>query len=83
MNKAELVDNISEKTNWTKADSKVALESILEAIREGVASDGKVQMVGFGTFKSVERAARTGRNPKTGEAVEIPAKTVTKFSASF
>ncbi len=83
MNKSELIDAVASSLNVSKADAKKSLEAVLDSIKSGVASEGKVQLLGFGTFKSQVRSARVGRNPATGESINIPAKTVTKFSASF
>ena len=83
MNKSELIDAVASSLNVSKADAKKSLEAVLDSIKSGVASEGKVQLLGFGTFKSQVRSARVGRNPQTGASINIPAKTVTKFSASF
>jgi DNA-binding protein HU-beta len=83
MSKQDVINTVAERTGLTKVYVKSALESTLEVIKEVVASGEKVQFIGFGTFSSVERKARTGRNPQTGKPLEIPAKVVTKFKASF
>lgn len=81
MNKAELIDAIAESANLTKKDAKAALESTLEIIGNCLKSGDSVQLIGFGTFKVNSRKARTGRNPKTGEEIEIPATNAPAFVA--
>ncbi len=74
MNKADLVNQVQESGNYqSNATARQAVEDVLEAITAGITSDGKVQIVGFGTFSVKERAARTGRNPRTGESIQIAA----------
>eukprot|EP00555_Chaetoceros_dichaeta_P013639 CAMPEP_0198262570 /NCGR_PEP_ID=MMETSP1447-20131203/11053_1 /TAXON_ID=420782 /ORGANISM="Chaetoceros dichaeta, Strain CCMP1751" /LENGTH=145 /DNA_ID=CAMNT_0043950857 /DNA_START=73 /DNA_END=510 /DNA_ORIENTATION=+ len=79
--KPEFISKIAEKSGLTKADSEAALSAILETISEEVAAGKKISMVGFGTFKLTERAARLGRNPKTGEEIQIKASKSPKFTA--
>ena len=79
MNKSELVDIISQKTLFTKSDSEQVLDAALEAIRESVAEGNDVKLVGFGTFSRLNRKSRSGRNPKTGKELKIPATCVPKF----
>ena len=74
MTKASLVDYIAEKADLTKADAARALDAMLEG-------EGKVTLVGFGTFSAKKREARTGRNPQTGEEVKIAARVVPNFKA--
>ena len=81
MNKTELVAAIAEKANLTKKDSEAALVAMVEAVTEALAKGDKVQVIGFGSFEVKNRAARTGRNPKTKEAIEIPASVVPTFKA--
>ncbi len=83
MNKAELVDQIAEKADLSKAAAERALNAFTDTVTETLASPGdqKITLVGFGTFSTSERAARTGRNPQTGETINIPATTVPKFKA--
>lgn len=81
MTKAELVDFIAEKADLTKADAGRALEAMMEGVTSGLKETGKVTLVGFGTFTAKKREARTGRNPQTGEAVKIAARTVPGFKA--
>ena len=80
MNKAELINSISEKTGHTQVDTLKTLDALLETIEATVAGGDKVQLVGFGTFEPQHRAARTGRNPQTGEPLEIAEATLPKFS---
>ena len=81
MNKTELVNAIAQKAGLTKVDAKNALEATIEAIGEALANNDKIALVGFGTFATVEKAARQGINPRTKEKVEIPARKVVKFKA--
>ena len=81
MTKAELVEFIAENADLTKADADRALDAVLEGVIEGLKRTGKVALVGFGTFNAKEREAHTGRNPQTGEAVEIAARVVPSFKA--
>lgn len=79
MNKQQLVDYIANKTGLTKKDVNNALDAMIEAVVETVSGDDSVTLTGFGTFLSVHRKATVKRNPKTGEAVNVPAKNVPKF----
>jgi len=81
VNKAELISSVAEKTNLTKKDAEKALSAMLESIREALSAGDKVQLVGFGTFETRERAARKGRNPQTGEEIDIAATKVPVFKA--
>ena len=81
MNKSELVDKISAIAGLTKADSKKALDATLVAIKEALAANDKVALVGFGTFSVSERPAREGINPAPQEKIQIEAKKVAKFKA--
>ena len=81
MNKAELITSISEKSKLTKKDAEAALKGFIESVQEALANGEKVQLVGFGTFETRERAAREGRNPRTKETIQIPASTVPVFKA--
>ena len=81
MNKSELVDAIAAGAELSKAAAARALDTTIEAITAAVAKGDQVTLVGFGSFKASARAARTGKNPKTGEALAIAATTVPKFSA--
>ena len=79
MNKTDLINDIAEASGLTKADATKALNATTAAIANAVKNDDKVALVGFGTFSVSERPARTGKNPRTGEMIEIPAKKVVKF----
>ena len=81
MNKSELIAKMAEKSGLTKKDNEVALKAFIEAVEETLESGEKVQLVGFGTFETRERAAREGRNPRTKETINIPASTVPVFKA--
>ncbi|AOY80429.1 MULTISPECIES: HU family DNA-binding protein [Moorena] len=81
MNKGELVDKVAEKATVTKKQADAVLTATIETIMEAVSEGDKVTLVGFGSFESRERKAREGRNPKTGEKMEIPATKVPAFSA--
>jgi DNA-binding protein HU-beta len=81
MNKSELVEATAKAADISKAAAERALSSIIDAVVKTVAKGDTVTLVGFGTFKSAKRAARTGKNPKTGEALKIAATTVPKFTA--
>ncbi len=81
MNKSELVEVTAKEAGITKAAAEKALAAIIGAVVKTVTQGESVTLVGFGTFKSAKRAARTGKNPKTGAAIKIPATTVPKFTA--
>ena len=82
MNKAELVAAVQASGNYSsRASAEQAVADVLGAISGGIANDGKVQIVGFGTFAVKERAARQGRNPRTGEPVQIAASKNVSFKA--
>ena len=81
MNKEELVKEIAKKTKVSQKQSSEILTAIVETIEKTISKGKKVTLVGFGTFESRKRAARTGRNPQTGKELKIPAKTVPVFSA--
>ena len=81
MNKAELVAKIADDSDITKTQANAALDSFIEAITKTLKGGGKVTLVGFGTFSVSKRAARTGRNPQTGQAIKIKAKKVARFKA--
>lgn len=82
MNKTQLIQKIAENGNMTKKDAETALNAVVAAISDAVAAGEKVQVSGFGSFDVKARDARTGRNPKTGEAVEIAASKRVVFSAA-
>lgn len=81
MNKTELITEVSEKTGLTKKDSERAVIATFDSIMNAVEAGEKVQLVGFGSFDAKMRAARTGRNPKTKEEINIPASRVPVFKA--
>ena len=74
MNKAELVAKMSDDAGISKTQANAALDSMIEAVTKTLKGGGKVTLVGFGTFTVTKRQARTGRNPQTGEAIKIKAK---------
>ncbi|NPA53836.1 MAG: HU family DNA-binding protein [Aquificae bacterium] len=79
MNRKELVDFIADKVDTTKADSERMVEAFMEAVTTTLAKKDSVVLTGFGTFSTSERAARTARNPRTGETVNVSARTAPKF----
>ena len=81
MNKSQLIKNIAASANLTQAQATAALQALETSIIDELANGGEVALTGFGTFKVTERAARTGRNPKTGETLEIAASKVPSFKA--
>ena len=81
MNKNELINAVAERANLTKKDSEAAVSAMVEAITDALCEGDKVQLVGFGSFEVKKREARVGRNPKTKEAIEIPATKVPVFKA--
>jgi len=81
MNKTELISAIAEKSGLSKKDSEKALSAAIDSITEALAKGDKVQLVGFGSYEVKERAARTGHNPKTKEAIVIPASKNPVFKA--
>lgn len=81
MNKTDLVASVAEKTDLTKREAEKVITEVFASIEEALAKGDKVQLVGFGTFEVKERAARVGRNPRTGEQIEIAATRVPVFKA--
>ena len=81
MNKAELIEVAAKEAAISKAAANKALDAMIGAVVKAVSKGDSVTLVGFGTFKSAKRAARTGKNPKTGATIKIPATTVPKFTA--
>ena len=81
MNKAELIAAVAENAELTKKDAEKAVKAFIEVVSEELKKGEKVQLVGFGTFEVSERAAREGRNPQTGETMEIKASKTPKFKA--
>lgn len=81
MNKAELIAALSERTGASKKAAETSLNALVEVITEELKNDGKIQLVGFGTFEVRKRAARKGRNPQTKEEIKIPASKAPVFKA--
>ena len=81
MTKTELVEFVAENANMSKAEAGRALDAVLAGIQKGLKKQGKVALVGFGTFSAKKRAARKGVNPLTGKPMSVPAKTVASFKA--
>jgi DNA-binding protein HU-beta len=81
VNKSELVEAIADQAGLSKADAERALNALIDSVQNAVAGGDKVTLPGFGSFSRSQRAARTGRNPRTGEPVQIAASQGVKFSA--
>ncbi|WGL93933.1 HU family DNA-binding protein [Arsenophonus nasoniae] len=81
MNKTEVINQIAEKADLTKKDSEKALNALIETVTEALKAGDEVQLVGFGSFQVKQRAARDGRNPKTGETLKIAAANLPSFKA--
>ena len=81
MNKSELVAHIATSAGLTKAQATAALQAVETSVIDTLSNGGEVTLIGFGTFKVTDRAARTGRNPKTGEEIQIVASKVPTFKA--
>ena len=81
MNRQELVDAIAKETKLTKKDAEAALKAFMGTVSKALSKGESVQLIGFGTFSVGERAARSGRNPKTGATIKIPASKTPKFKA--
>lgn len=82
MNKSQLIDAVALKGDLTKKQAEAAVKAFTEAVAEALKAGDKVQLVGFGTFEVKARGERTGRNPKTGETIKVPASKHPAFSAS-
>lgn len=82
MNKSQLIDVIAENASISKSAAGKALDSCIDGITDALSKGESVQLIGFGTFKVSERSARKGRNPRTGEEIEIPASKVPSWKAS-
>ena len=82
MNRTELIDAIARETDTDKKQAKTFLEGFTRVVETEIKGDGEIPLPGLGKFKVVKRKARTGRNPATGEPIQIPAKTVEKFSVA-
>ena len=81
MNKTELITAVAEKSGLSKKDAEKALAAVVDSLTDAMVKGDKVQLVGFGSFETKQREARTGRNPKTKETIEIPATRVPVFKA--
>ena len=81
MNKTELIASVAEKTDLSKKDADAAVSAVLGAITDALKAGDKIQLVGFGTFEVRNRAAKQGRNPRTGETMTVPASKVPAFKA--
>ena len=81
MNKNEFIDRVADMSNMSKADATRAVDAVFDAITSALKKGDDVRLVGFGTFSASKRKAREGRNPRTGETIQIPASTQPKFSA--
>lgn len=81
MNKNELVAKVADQSGLSKKDAEKALAAVLDTITAALVAGDKVQLVGFGTFETKQREARTGRNPRSGETIEIPAASLPAFKA--
>ncbi len=81
MNKTELVEAIAKETGLTKKDVEATVKAFTETVTKELKKKGKVSLVGFGTFETIKRKARKGKNPQTGEAIKIPASVAPKFKA--
>ena len=81
MDKGELIDSVAAKSEMSRADATKAVDAVLESVTSTLAGGGSISLVGFGTFTATPRAARMGRNPRTGEAIQIKASIVPKFKA--
>lgn len=80
-NKADLIEGVVSKTDLTKKDATAAVEALFDVVTETLADGERVQVIGFGSFEVRDRAARKGRNPQTGDEIEIPATKVPAFKA--
>jgi DNA-binding protein HU-beta len=81
MNKNELISAVSDATELSKKDATAAVNATIDAISKAMAEGDKVQLIGFGTFETRERSAKTAKNPRTGETVEVPACKAPAFKA--
>lgn len=81
MNKTELVEAVAKSAELSKADANKAVDAVVDAVTEALAKGDKVTLIGFGTFETRERAARTGRNPRTGAEIKIAATRIPAFKA--
>jgi DNA-binding protein HU-beta len=79
MNKADLKRAVAEECGVTQKEAGIVIDSVIDSIKAGVVADGKCTLVGFGTFRTQVAKARKARNPRTGEPIDVPEKTVVKF----
>ncbi|MEM9170387.1 MAG: HU family DNA-binding protein [Pseudomonadota bacterium] len=79
MNKNEFIDKVADAASMTKADAQRAVDAVFDSITQALCDGDDVRLVGFGTFSAAKRAARDGRNPRTGETIKIPASIQAKF----
>lgn len=82
MTKADLIDEVSRTVEMTRKDSEAIVETIFDSVVKALRANEKIEIRGFGSFRTRQRRARTGRNPKTGDKVEVPAKTIPYFKPS-
>ncbi|MEO0144573.1 MAG: HU family DNA-binding protein [candidate division WOR-3 bacterium] len=82
MNKAQLINEVAKRADLTKKEAKAAVDAVFSAIKDALAKGQKVRLIGFGTFEVRKRSARKGKNPKTGQTINIPARKVPAFKAS-
>lgn len=82
MNKTELITRISEKTELSKKDAEIVINAFIDVVGDALVSGEKITITGFGSFEVVERAARIGRNPRTGKSIQIPKSKSPKFKPS-
>jgi DNA-binding protein HU-beta len=81
MNKSQLVQEVAKATGKSVTETTALVEAVFAGIKKGISEDGETKVLGFGSFKSSVRSARTGRNPQTGQPLDIPEKTVVKFKS--
>ena len=82
ISKTMLVDKVAEAAGVSKKDTKAVIDAVLETVKESVKADAEIRLIGFGTFKKAHRNARSGRNPQTGETIEIAASDSLAFKSS-
>lgn len=81
MNRSDLINSVATETGLSKKDADAAISAFINTVENVLKAGDKLQLVGFGTFETSKRAARTGRNPQTGEDIKIPASVIPKFKA--
>ncbi|MEO0202589.1 MAG: HU family DNA-binding protein [candidate division WOR-3 bacterium] len=82
MNKAQLISEVAKRAELTKKEAKAAVDAVFSAIKDALSKGQKVRLIGFGTFEVRKRSARKGKNPKTGQTINIPSRKVPAFKAS-